>query len=757
MVSDLFLLDLLRTELETHSRVLEAGLVAAEADQSPGRMEPLMRAAHSLKGAARIAGLDIAVKLAHAMEDVLSAAQKGARRLETSDVNLLLEGNDEFLRLSRLEPASIPEELSRRAAEIQSLAEQIAGHQSASVSPPAAPAPAPPPASPVAAPAVSVPAPAQAVIAAAPAPAAKPEEASVRVFVDNLNRLTGLAGECLVEAKTLRPLGAALERIKQQHGRLEALAGRALDALGQESALEARARLEEALAQAQSIHRLLPVHAADFDRFSRKLELLANRLYDEAVASRMRPFGDGLHGFSRMARDLAMSLGKNARLAIEGEETRVDRDILEKLEAPLNHLVRNAVDHGLETPEERAGAGKAPEGRLELAARHVAGMLEVVVSDDGRGIDGGKLRARIVEKGYAAREMADRLSESEALEFLFLPGFSTAENVTEVSGRGVGLDVVQSMVRQVGGDIRVETRLGAGTRFTLQLPLTLSVLRTLLFEIRGEAYAIPLTRIDRVARVGAKNVEVVEDRQYFRLDGATIGLIDAGQALGSPPAARPPGPLCVVTLSDRLNRYGLVVDRFLGQRDVVVRPLHARLGKIPNVSAGAILEDGAPVLILDAEDLVRSIDNLLTRGGLEKVSREKRAVAAARKRILVVDDSLTVREVERRLLENRGYEVTVAIDGVDGWNTVQTARFDLVVTDIDMPRMDGIELVKRIKSAAHTARIPVMIVSYKEQEEYRLRGLEAGASHYLTKSSFHDETLAEAVRDLIGEAVGECG
>jgi two-component system sensor histidine kinase and response regulator WspE len=278
------------------------------------------------------------------------------------------------------------------------------------------------------------------------------------------------------------------------------------------------------------------------------------------------------------------------------------------------------------------------------------------------------------------------------------------------------------------------------------------VLRTLMFEVKGQPYALPLTRIDRVLSVPPQEVLAVEDRQYVRVDDQNIGLVDATQVLDLGSSERPAGNLHVVTLSDRLNRYGLVVDRLLGEHDLVVIPLPTRLGKVPNVSAGAILEDGSPVVILDSEDLVRSIDNLLTHGRLRKLGQQTRAAKAARKRVLVVDDSLTVREVERRLLENRGYEVTVAVDGMDGWNAVQGSRFDLVVTDVDMPRMDGIELVKRIKGVASTKSLPVMIVSYKDQEEYRTRGLEAGARYYLTKSSFHDETLIDAVRDLIGEA-----
>ncbi len=749
---DPFLLDLFRTELETHSRVLEEGLVKTEARQDPAKVQELMRAAHSLKGAARIVGLDSAVRLAHAMEDMLSAAQRGERQLAGADFDLLLSGTDVFSGLAAREPAGIPAALAEASRRIEDLAKQFA--QPPRPAAPAAPPFAPPPvpaASPVPA-ATPTPAASPITETVPKAPAEKAEDASVRVSVENLNRLTGFAGECLVEVKTLHPLTQTVQRIKQRHSVLSNVVEQALEAMGKESMLEAQARLEEALQQAGWIHTAIPSYMTELERFSRKLEHLANRMYDEAVASRMRPFSDGLHGFSRMVRDLSKSLGKSVRFEIEGESTRVDRDILEKLEAPLTHLLRNAVDHGIEASDSRSQAGKAPEGRVTLSARHVAGVLEIVVADDGGGIDPQRVRRRIVERGYATSDMVAKLSESEVLEFLFLPGFSTSQNVTEISGRGVGLDVVQSMARQVGGNVRITSKLGEGTRFVLQLPLTLSVVRTLMFEVKGQPYALPLTRIDRVLGVPPGDVLAVEDRQYIRVDDQNIGLIDATQVLDLGSSERPAGNLHVLTLSDRLNRYGLVVDRFVGEHDLVVIPLPTKLGKVPNVSAGAILEDGSPVGILDSEDLVRSIDNLLTRGSLMKLGQTVRAEKAARKRVLVVDDSLTVREVERRLLENRGYDVTVAVDGMDGWNAVQGSRFDLVVTDVDMPRMDGIELVKRIKGISLTKSLPVMIVSYKDQEEYRTRGLEAGASYYLTKSSFHDETLINAVRDLIGEA-----
>jgi two-component system sensor histidine kinase and response regulator WspE len=467
----------------------------------------------------------------------------------------------------------------------------------------------------------------------------------------------------------------------------------------------------------------------------------------------MRPFADGLQAFPRMVRDLGRTLGKQVRLEVVGESAQVDRDILQKLDAPLGHLLRNAVDHGVEKPNERRAVGKPAEAVVRLEARHSAGMLQITVSDDGGGIDLDKLRQTVIARKLTTEETAEKLSEAELLEFLFLPGFTMRDVVTDVSGRGVGLDVVQDMLKQVRGTIRVSSQLGKGTRFQLQLPLTLSVIRALLVEIGGEPYAFPLAYIVRTLHLSKDKIESLEGRQHFAFDGQQIGIVPAHQVLERGNLTLTSDELPVVVVGDHTATYGLVVDRFLGSRELVVQTLDARLGKIKDIAAGALMEDGAPVLIVDVEDMIRSVGKIAANDGLSKVERGANAAERRRrKRVLVVDDSLTVRELERKLLTHQGYEVEIAVDGMDGWNAVRTGQFNLVVTDVDMPRMDGIELVTLIKKDPHLKALPVMVVSYKDREEDRNRGLAAGADYYLTKGSFHDETLLQAVADLIGGA-----
>jgi two-component system, chemotaxis family, sensor histidine kinase and response regulator WspE len=298
----------------------------------------------------------------------------------------------------------------------------------------------------------------------------------------------------------------------------------------------------------------------------------------------------------------------------------------------------------------------------------------------------------------------------------------------------------------------VSTQPGRGLRVQLQLPLTLSVLRALLVEVGGESYAIPSTQISRALQLPREEIEVLENRHHFRFGDQRIGLLAAHQVFECGDPVPPGHDLPVVVLGDRNTRYGLVVDRLLGERELVVQPLDARLGKVQNVSAAALMEDGSPVLIVDVEDMVRSIEKLISESPLAQIERSGlEPPARQQKRILAVDDSLTVRELLRKLLASHGYQADVAVDGMDGWNAVRAGHYDLVITDVDMPRLDGIELATLIKKDPLLKSLPVMIVSYKDREDDRLRGLEAGADYYLTKGSFHDETLLQAVVDLIGE------
>ena len=770
------MLELFRVEAENQSASLNSGLLEIERGaNTPQHFETLMRAAHSLKGAARIVNLPRLVSVAHAMEDCFVAVQHGKFKLSREDVDVLLRGVDLLLQLSRKNDPNAGAEEPANAAEIEKLlqylgrfrgtaaaaksaerAAQVSRAPSQSVASPEKPKPEAAPA------ARDVPRSAESSVVAKdttpPAsmergPAAESSERVVRLTAENLNRLLGLAGESLVESRWLRPFADSLQRLKRQHGQISQQLDSFRQFLDQQQLSDkADVQIGDLSRSVSECQQFLSERMDELDLFDRRSAHLSHRLYLEVLRTRMRPFADGVRRFPRMVRDLARSLGKEVKLEITGENTQVDRDILERLETPLAHLLRNAVDHGCETSEERRAAGKPAESTIRLDARHSAGMLMVTVSDDGRGVDSEFLRRVIVQKKLTLPALAEKLSESELIEFLFLPGFTVKDSVTEISGRGVGLDVVQNMVKSVRGTIRVTNQPGKGLRFQLQLPLTLSVLRALLVEVAEEPYAIPLSQITRTLKLRREEIESLEGRHHFRFNDQPMGLLSAQQVFDCGTPKPPENEMPVVILGERNARYGLVVDRFLGERELVVQPLDTRLGKIKDISAAALMEDGSPVLIVDVEDLVRSIEKLISGGLLARIEGERaQSAAGKRKRVLAVDDSLTVRELERKILSNRGYVTEIAIDGMDAWNAIRSGDFDLIITDVDMPRMDGIELTKRIKSDPRFKTLPVMIVSYKDHEEDKLRGLKAGADFYLTKGNFHDESLVQAVADLIGQ------
>ncbi|HEY0285988.1 MAG TPA: hybrid sensor histidine kinase/response regulator [Pseudomonas sp.] len=782
---DASLFELFTLEAEAQTQVLSAGLLALERNPTQAdQLEACMRAAHSLKGAARIVGVDAGVSVSHVMEDCLVSAQEGRLSLKPEHIDALLMGTDLLMRIatpgaSSIGPADIdayvalmndlltpgapstasvaPKALLPSVDDLLLANAQLLMGAGLSLKAPGDLAPSPADVAPRTEPEPEI----------EPEPAAKADlrrgeqrspqggERVLRVTAERLNNLLDLSSKSLVETQRLKPYLAAMQRVK----RSQSGASRALDSL--EALLDAsvdpdaQKALEEARRLLSEAQHLLIQQTVDLDEFGWQAGQRAQLLYDTALACRMRPFADVLAGQARMVRDLGRSLGKQVRLEIEGEKTQVDRDVLEKLEAPLTHLLRNAVDHGIESAQQRIAMGKPAEGLIHLRASHQAGLLVVELTDDGGGVDLEKLRSSIIDRKLSPIETATQLSEEELLSFLFLPGFSMRDKVTEVSGRGVGLDAVLHMVRQLRGGVELEQQAGQGSRFHIEVPLTLSVVRSLVVEVGGEAYAFPLAHIERMRDVQADEIVQLEGRQHFWHEERHVGLVAASQLLNRPQSQSTDELLKVVVIRDRDAVYGVAVERFIGERTLVVLPLDPRLGKVQDISAGALLDDGSAVLIVDVEDMLRSVEKLLNTGRLERIDRRNRqADAVTRKRVLVVDDSLTVRELERKLLLGRGYDVAVAVDGMDGWNALRAEDFDLLITDIDMPRMDGIELVTLLRRDSRLQSLPVMVVSYKDREEDRRRGLDAGADYYLAKASFHDDALLDAVVELIGDAQG---
>ncbi|MBF0395857.1 MAG: response regulator [Desulfobacterales bacterium] len=724
-IEDKSMIDLFRTEIETHLEVLTYGLLSLESNPNDtSQIESMMRAAHSIKGGSKVMNLEISVQLAHIMEDCFVAAQKKDISLGPENIDILLKSVDIIKSISEFLDKGLEQWLIENKEQIQTLLDSISlileGKTVSKVN-----------------------------VSNVPyQQKSEDKDRMVRVTATKIEKLMGLTGEIVVNDSWFSPFLGSLIMLKKSQNELLNI----LEKLGEVTKKEVDLKqIHELLINAKEKNKesILSLNSRlnDLDMFINSSFFLSDGIYHEVIGIRMRPFSDGIKNFPRMVRDLSRTLNKKIQLEIIGKSTEVDRDILEKLDAPLTHILRNAIDHGIEPMEERYSKGKPETGKIFLEAVHRAGMLIIRVTDDGRGINFDNLREKVIQKNLASPDIVEKLTDAELLEFLFLPGFSTASKVTEISGRGVGLDVVYNMVKEVGGFISITSIFGQGTSFHLKLPLTLSVIKTFLVEINKEIYGFPLSRIEKVFVISKNEFKIIENRQYFNLDNSNIPLIYMDDILEFEQYEHDQDENPVVIVSDGSNFYGLIVDRFIGECELVIRPLDPILGKIPDINAAAIMLDGSPVLIFDVEDLIHSIENILKGKKLSKINTSKEKI----KKILVVEDSATIREMEKKLLEKKGYEVDVAFDGMDGWNAVRTENFDLVISDIDMPRMDGIKFITHIKNDDNLKSLPVIIVSYKDTEDYRQQGLEAGANCYLTKNSLQDETFINSVVNLIGE------
>ncbi|RZT11502.1 two-component system, chemotaxis family, sensor histidine kinase and response regulator WspE [Duganella sp. CF402] len=746
-LSQFSMLDLFRMEADSQTQILTDGLLAMERlKDDASAVESMMRAAHSIKGAAAIVGLEVVVQLAHGMEDAFIAAQNGKLALTPNRVDVLLAGVDLILQASRLQDSGVDAWLAANGGQIKSTLSAIStiaflpepvGLPPPAPPPPAAPSPA---AAPVAAPVTD------------DAPAARQPAHAPMKHAQNFDKLLSLASESRINAHQMHPFIQNMQRFKRNQSSLFSLIEQLHEAISNSSDASLKEKSLLALQKTHPLKQFVLEHIADIEAYERRLLGVSQGMVDEVLTMRMRPFRDGVQHFPRMVRDLSRSLGKDVQLHIIGEDTLVDRDILARIESPLNHMLRNAIDHGMDSAAERIAAGKPGTGTIVLEAKHRAGMLSIEIRDDGKGVNLEKIRARVIERKMAPAQMAASMSPAELMEFLFLPAFSLKENITEISGRGVGLDIVHETIRSQNGTVRIESELGVGFNTYITLPLTQSIVRALVVDIKGEAYAVPIVQVERVLKVPQSAIHTLESKQFFDFGGEHLGLVSASQVLELGDTDAGSNELPVVVIGAGARRYALVVEAIRGEQSLAVQAIDPIFGKMRDISAAALLDNGEPVLILDVPDLLLSIDKLLHEGGLHQLAKSDAAERRKTKRILVVDDSLTVREMERKLLLGRGFQVDIAIDGIDGWNVVRSGDYDLVITDVDMPRMDGIELVTLIKKDIHLHKLPVMIVSYKDRPEDRARGLSAGADYYLTKGSFHDETLLDAVSDLIGDA-----
>ncbi len=487
--------------------------------------------------------------------------------------------------------------------------------------------------------------------------------------------------------------------------------------------------------------------AADYD--NRQFGGMVDALLDDMKKVLMLPFSSLSAIFPKLVRDLSHDQGKEVELFVEGEEIEIDRRILEEMKDPLIHLLRNCIDHGIEKPDERQQKHKLPRGTVKLAmSAKEGGKIEIIVSDDGAGIVASRIKSAAVKRSIISQEDAGKLGELEALSLIFHSGVSTSPIITEVSGRGLGLAIVREKVEKLNGIVSFETQADTGTTFRIVVPLTLATFRGLLVQTNESLFVLPATNVEKALRVRKEQIKTVENRETISLKGQVISLVRLADVLELPEKTKsiPDEKVQIVVLGSAEKRIAFIVDEVLNEQEVLVKSLGRQLIRIRNVSGATVLGSGKVAPILNVHDLMKSAVKVTAAPVKAPSGTEAKA---KRNSLLVVEDSITARTLLKNILETAGYDVSTAVDGVDAFTILKTREFDLVVSDVDMPRMNGFDLTVKIRSDKKISEMPVVLVTALESREYKERGIEVGANAYIVKSSFDQSNLIEVIRRLI--------
>ncbi len=561
-------------------------------------------------------------------------------------------------------------------------------------------------------------------------------------------------GSVRIGVASLDLLTSAVTNLTQVARRRELATTRRLE-LARELSLLARAAEDlgpAAAALAERLGRTKELAAA----LHREAKLLANEelrdlgyVADEVQRLRMLPLSVLFEPYPRMVRDLARELGKEVELVVDGEDTRADRAVVEALRDPLLHLVRNALDHGLESRVDRVASGKHPRGKLTLVAARDGNRLVLRVEDDGVGLEPALLRRAAVRKGFMDESSAAALSDQSARELIFLSGFTSREVATDISGRGVGLDAVRSSLRALGGDVSVESTPGRGTRFELRVPVSLTVSPLLFVKMGEETLCLSAVHVSRALKVEASQLKEVAGRAVLEVEGQPMPFASLGALLGLGPDQVPDEGALVLVVRSQGAVAALAVDRVLEERVQAILPLKGLLARFPHLTGATTLADGRLAMVLSSAHLIASAKGA---AGLraQRAASAVRPEPAPRRRILVVDDSPLTRELIASLLEAVGYDIVMAADGMEALDMLANTKVDLVCSDLEMPRVDGLELTRRLKAHPTHKVLPVVILTTRGGEEDRQRGLAAGADGYITKGDLVRQDLVDVVGRLLG-------
>ncbi|MBK1648827.1 hybrid sensor histidine kinase/response regulator [Rhabdochromatium marinum] len=756
-------------EARDHLARLETGLAALSAGDSldAETINGLFRAAHTIKGSSRMLKLNSIAEIAHQLEEVLGALRDGKLPLPQPPEfsSLLLRGVDAISALvEQVEPSGgqLPPPDPALLAALAQAATGAEPSESAESADPAGDAGRNPDAAKPPEPATDTPPPSPASTpAAAPAATEAPTSVrapeTVRVRMEKLDELIKLMGE-VVSSQT---------RFHQQLLETRALDA-AFQALLKNDANDTNDRpgvdMERLAEHTAALHRA----TLNLRDLVMEQELLTDDLNDRALIMRMLPLAIVFDPIARVARELGRELGREVHCEISGGEIELDRHLIDRLNDVLVHLLRNAIDHGLEPPQERQAAGKPSLGRIRLSARQEGVGVLIEISDDGRGLDRDKILAKAVQKGLIEPTRTTAINDDQVADLIFQPGFSTSAIITEVSGRGVGMDVVKrTIVDDLQGAVSVSSRPGEGTHMRIQLPLSLAVMRILLFEAAGKAFGLTAQHVAELIRVPKGDTIQVADRPAIVLRNEFLPLIPLAELLrlqapsgdvgAVEPSLRPAGgeAYLVVVINVHQSKLGLVVDRLIDEHDMVIKPLPEHMRGLGMVAGMVITGTNALVSVLQAPALLAAArrirgEALITSDKTGAAGKDAGSQDADGHDILVVDDSLNTREIEKEILEAHGYRVTLAEDGLDGWQKALGGHFDAVLTDVDMPGMDGFSLTARLRENDRYRTTPIAIITSRQKEEDKQRGIQVGADAYIVKGDFNQSSLVETLKNLLG-------
>lgn len=776
------LLAMFKIEAEEHLKGISSNLLELEKIQDAGEQTPVIetiyREAHSLKGAARAVNLNQVETLCQSLESVFSAMKRHVLSPtpgQYDQIHAAVDRVGQLIEKPDLDISDVLQNLGRLEAQSKEQPQTPAEPRAAEPAKPSAPEPEAPgrapepqpeprPESP-AAPAAQEPAP-----QAAPAWNAEKDRSlvsdTIRISTSKLDSLLLQAEELLASKLTAlqftkdeRELVTWIDAWRKEWEKREPeLKAFRRDIEKIEKNTDGRAEAWFAIhdfinynfGQVKALESQLQTMSKASDQNARNLGGLVDTLLQDVKQVLTLPFSTLLKILPKIVRDLSRDQGKDVELIVKGSTIEIDRRILEEMKDPFIHILRNCVDHGIEKPDDRRKANKPAGGYISIVISQSSGnKVDILVSDDGRGIDADRVRASAVRHGVMSEEEVRRLSDAEARMLIFQSEVSTSPIITDISGRGLGLAVVREKVEKLGGSISLDTEIGKGTTFRIQLPVTLATFRGILVEVSEQSFVIPTVNVDRVIRIRPADIRTAENRETVLLDGKVVSLVHLSDVLGLPRRNRngeESDMLQAIILSAGDKRMAFVVHTIQNEQEVLVKSLGRQLQRVRNIAGATILGSNKVIPILNVIDLMKSA---VRSSAIPTKMTTTEGTEVGKKNILVAEDSITSRTLLKNILESAGYQVKTSVDGVDALTALRTETFDLVVSDIEMPRMNGFDLVARIRSDKATADLPVILVTALESREDRERGIDVGANAYIVKRSFDQSNLLEVISKLI--------